>query len=129
ASQRKTRKSPFCSTNSQLPTPNSPTQMQNLLTWARRILSEHFRSQPSRMHLAMAEELGRLAENRGTRLNILGPRGGAKSTVCTLAYVLQVACEKREPYIWIVSDTCQQALIHLENVKEELLENEAIEES
>ncbi len=101
--------------------------MQNLLDWGRRVLSEHFRSPPSRMHVAMADELARFGEQRGMRLNILGPRGGAKSTVCTLAYVLQVACEQREPYIWIVSDTCQQALIHLENVKDELLRNETIE--
>ena len=42
---------------------------------------------------------------RGTKINVLGPRGGAKSTIGTLALPLRAAVECREPYIWIVSDT------------------------
>ncbi|MEX0586550.1 MAG: hypothetical protein WD176_07900, partial [Pirellulales bacterium] len=45
------------------------------------------------------------------------------STVATLAYVLRSALEGWEPYIWIVSDTRQQAWLHLENVKCELMDN------
>ena len=54
---------------------------------------------------------------------MLGPRGGAKSTLGTLAYPLRAALEGREPYIWIVSDTQHQACAHLENIKAELLDN------
>jgi predicted phage terminase large subunit-like protein len=43
--------------------------------------------------------------------------------VATLAYVLKCAVEGAEPYIWIVSDTAEQAALHLENVKRELVEN------
>jgi predicted phage terminase large subunit-like protein len=57
------------------------------------------------------------------KLNVLGPRGGAKSTIGTLAFVLRAAVEGCEPYIWIVSDTRHQACAHLENVKAELLDN------
>ena len=57
------------------------------------------------------------------KLNLLGPRGGAKSTIGTLAFPLREAVEGREPYIWIVSDTKHQACAHLENIKTELLEN------
>ncbi|HEV3417440.1 MAG TPA: hypothetical protein VG056_11520, partial [Pirellulales bacterium] len=53
-------------------------------------------------------------------------RGGAKSTIGTLAFVLRSALEAREPYIWIVSDTKHQAVSHLENVKAELRENPRI---
>jgi len=65
---------------------------------------------------------------RGTKLNLLGPRGGAKSTIGTLAFPLREALEGREPYIWIVSDTKHQACAHLENIKTELLENNRLAE-
>jgi predicted phage terminase large subunit-like protein len=54
---------------------------------------------------------------------VLAPRGSAKSTVGTLAYVLQAALEGGEPYIWIVSATKSQAATHLANVKAELEAN------
>ena len=60
---------------------------------------------------------------RGFKLNVIGPRGGAKSTLVTLAHVLRVALEQREPYVWIISDTQSQARSHLDNVKLELVEN------
>ena len=60
---------------------------------------------------------------RNVKLNVLGPRGGAKSTLVTLAFVLRAAVEGSEPYIWIVSDTKHQAVAHLENVKAELADN------
>ena len=63
------------------------------------------------------------AAARGAKLNVLGPRGGAKSTLGTLAFPLRAALEGREPYIWIVSDTKHQACAHLENIKTELLDN------
>jgi predicted phage terminase large subunit-like protein len=75
------------------------------------------------MHEWMAERLDAMGQERGVKLNVLGPRGGAKSTVATLAYPLRAALEAREPYIWIVSDTKQQAHAHLENLKAELVDN------
>jgi predicted phage terminase large subunit-like protein len=94
-----------------------------LVDWGRCLLPAYFRLAPSRMHLWLSDELDRLAEARGTRLNALGPRGSAKSTLGTLAYVLRAAVEGREPYIWIVSDTIGQAVTHLGHVKAELEEN------
>ena len=64
--------------------------------------------------------------SRSNKINLVGPRGGAKSTIATLAYVLRCAVEQSEPYIWIVSDTKHQAQSHLENIKTELLENSAL---
>ncbi len=65
---------------------------------------------------------------RGVKLNVIGPRGGAKSTLVTLAHVLRAALEGWEPYVWIVSDTRGQAWGHLDNVKLELVENERLAE-
>lgn len=98
----------------------------SLLEWGRMYLPAHFRLPPSRMHRGLASWLDMLHELRGTKLNVIGPRGGAKSTLVTLAYVLRCAVEAREPYIWIVSDTRPQALLHLQNVREELIHNGAL---
>jgi predicted phage terminase large subunit-like protein len=62
-------------------------------------------------------------------LNLLAPRGSAKSTVVTVSFVLHEALFSNHPYIWIVSDTHHQAAAHLENIKTELLENEALREA
>jgi predicted phage terminase large subunit-like protein len=96
---------------------------ERFLRWAREFLPQHFRLPPSKMHLWLAAELERCETSRGGRLNVVGPRGGAKSTVVTLAYVLYALLERDEPYVWIVSDTRGQAAAHLENVKAELVGN------
>lgn len=102
-------------------------EAENLLVWARRLLPEHFDRPPSRMHLWLAEQLAVFDRRRGCRLNVIGPRGSAKSTVGTLAYVLRRALEGGEPYIWIVSDTRNQAAAHLENLRQELESNRQVQ--
>jgi predicted phage terminase large subunit-like protein len=98
----------------------------DLLAWGRKHLEEHFSREPSNMHRWLAEQLAAMRFARGTKINVLGPRGGAKSTIGTLAYPLWAAVECWEPYIWIVSDTKHQACAHLENIKCELLENRVL---
>ncbi len=96
---------------------------KGLLDWAQHYLPTHFRLTPSRMHRWLGEQLDRAVEQRGVKLNLIGPRGSAKSTVATLAFVLRCAVEKQEAYIWIISDTSHQATAHLNNVRWELFEN------
>jgi predicted phage terminase large subunit-like protein len=100
--------------------------VNSLLAWGRQFLPQHCRMNSSPMHHWLGGMLDSLTHRRGRKLNLLGPRGGAKSTLATLAFVLRAALEKTEPYIWIVSDTKHQAAAHLENVKAELLENELL---
>ena len=45
------------------------------------------------MHRWLDAQLAEFATRRGCRINVIGPRGGAKSTVVTLAFVLQSALE------------------------------------
>ena len=97
-----------------------------LLAWARKYLPAHFVKPPSWMHLWLDATLSALPERRGSRINVVGPRGGAKSTIGTLAFPLWLALHAREPYIWIVSDTKRQAAAHLDNVRHELVENERL---
>ena len=94
-----------------------------LIDWGRHLLPGYFRLPPSKMHQWLSDELDALADCRGTRLNALGPRGSAKSTLGTLACVLRSAVHGEEPYIWIVSDTHSQAKTHLAHVKAELEQN------
>ncbi len=100
----------------------------DLLAWGQKYLIEHFSRPPSQMHGWLADQLDRAHTERGTKLNVLGPRGGAKSTLGTLALPLRAAVESWEPYVWIVSDTKHQACADLENLKAELLENRRLAE-
>jgi hypothetical protein len=100
-----------------------------LLAWGRQYLPAHFTRPPSNLHRWLAEELDAMRTQRGSRLNVLGPRGTAKSTVGTLAFPLRAALECWEPYVWIVSDTRHQACAHLENLKAELLDNRLLAEA
>jgi predicted phage terminase large subunit-like protein len=102
---------------------------RDLLSWGVEHLPDHFSRPPSRMHLWLARRLDAMRNARGVKLNLLGPRGGAKSTIGALAFPLREALEGRQPYIWIVSDTKHQACAHLENIKTELLENSCLAEN
>ncbi len=99
---------------------------EGLLQWGRHYLPNHFTKPPSRMHRWLARQLDEMVRRRGRRVNVLGPRGGAKSTLASLAYVLRAAVENWEAYIWIVSDTRHQACAHLDNVRSELVDNHQI---
>jgi hypothetical protein len=100
-----------------------PEEYQPTLTWGRKYLAAHFAKPASAMHQWLEEQLAGYHLQRGSKINLIGPRGSAKSTIVTLCYVLQAAVEGWEPYIWIVSDTRQQAQTHLENAKAELADN------
>ncbi|MEO0529629.1 MAG: hypothetical protein AAF266_03525 [Planctomycetota bacterium] len=105
------------------PVDRASDQDECLLSWCKRYLPTHFRRRPSALHEWMGARLDAMRDGRGMKVNVIGPRGAAKSTIATLAGVLRSAVEATEPYIWIVSDTKDQARSHLENVKTELLEN------
>jgi predicted phage terminase large subunit-like protein len=96
------------------------------LAWGREILPAHFVQPASMMHEWLGAQLDSLHFLRGSKINLIGPRGSAKSTIATLCYVLRAAVENWDRYIWIVSDTKEQAHTHLENVKTELLENKVL---
>jgi predicted phage terminase large subunit-like protein len=93
------------------------------LAWGRHFLPAHFIHPPSAMQCWLGWQLDGLRNERGVKINVIGPRGSAKSTVVTFCYVLQAAVEGREPYIWIVSDTSDQARLHLDNLRTELSDN------
>lgn len=98
----------------------------DLLHWSQHFLPLHFVKTPSAMHVWLAEHLDRIRYERGSQINVLAPRGAAKSTLATFAHPLREAVEGREPYIWLVSDTMSQAHNHLDNIKMELMDNRTL---
>ena len=100
---------------------------EKLLEWARIMLPEHFANAPSAMHRWFEKKLDAATGTRGVKINLLAPRGSAKSTLGTLAFPLREALEGREKYIWIVSDTKSQAKTHLDNIKHEILDNQTVQ--
>ena len=72
------------------------------LAWGRRYLPKYFAKPSSTMHEWLGAQLDAFRKERGTKVNLIGPRGSAKSTIATLCYVLRAAVEGWEPYIWIV---------------------------
>lgn len=97
-----------------------------LAEWAARYLPSYFPLAPSPFHRWLVGELSTLHTRRGTRLNVLAPRGGAKSTWSTLAYPLWCAVHGLEPYIVITSDTGDQAAEFLRAIRAELESNELL---
>src|SRR5262249_8533907 len=102
---------------------------ESLLAWGQRLLPEHFSRESSKMHLWLSERLAEFRHARGKKLNVIGPRGGAKSTIATLTFILRAALEAEEPYIWLVSDTKHHAITHLDNLRAELTENPRLADS
>ena len=100
---------------------------KTILLWPQRYLPSHFSLPAARMHVWMLDRMAAMAQRRGGRLNVIGPRGSAKSTVVTLGYVVWRLAMGDEPYIWIVSETSEQACVHLANVRREIEGNERLE--
>jgi len=89
-------------------------------------LDRHFRLRPSRMHEEIFDLARAASCERSRRLAIAAPRGHAKSTVISLAYVLWAAVHEKEPYIILASATQEQAAALLRHVKDELEDNERL---
>ena len=66
----------------------------DLLAWGRRYLGEHFSRPFSNMHRWLAGQLDAMSTAQGMKLNVLAPRGGAKSTIGTLAFPLRACAGK-----------------------------------
>ena len=96
------------------------------LSWSRRYLPNYFRAAPSAMHVWMADRLHAARKQRGVKLNIVGPRGGAKSTVGNTSYALRCAIEGTESYILLLGKTETMAAKQLSHIKRQIEENPLI---
>lgn len=97
-----------------------------LQTFIKKYLSHYFTAPPSTFHVHLIGHLQGATFTRNVKSAVAGPRGSAKSTICSLAAPLWWACEGLEQYIILGADTSSQAMQHLGHVKEELESNELI---
>lgn len=86
-------------------------------------LRHHFPLPDSAFHTALKQRLEWYTDHRGNNEVWIAPRGNAKSTLISLAYVLYCICIESEKYIVLVSDTQAQAVQFLADVKTELEHN------
>lgn len=104
------------------PGSSPPSQFQ---AWKAKYLQHYFSVAPSQFHKWLSPELSTFHTKRGQRMNILAPRGAAKTTEL-MAYVLFCICEGIESFIILTSDTSDQVEKYLEAIKTELEENDAL---
>ncbi|MCC7146097.1 MAG: phage terminase large subunit [Phycisphaeraceae bacterium] len=91
--------------------------------FAKLYLGQHLRLPPSRMHTELFVLLSQTTERRGRHIAVAAPRGHAKSTVVSLAYVLWSILYDRDRFVLLVSATREQTVQMLRNVKQELQNN------
>lgn len=71
-------------------------------------------------------EMWELCSSSNKHVALAAPRGHAKSTAITLAYVLAACLFRQRDFVVIVSDTWGQSVEFLRDLKSELLENEGL---
>lgn len=99
---------------------------RSILAFAQTYLPAHFKLAPSPMHTELFVDLQDASRQRGARLAIAAPRGHAKSTIVSLAYLLWCICYRTEPYIMLISNTLDLSSDFLSQIKRELQSNERL---
>jgi predicted phage terminase large subunit-like protein len=89
-------------------------------------LRHHFPLPDSKFHDALKARLDWYTTHRGNNEVWIAPRGNAKSTLISLAYILYCICMETEKYIVLVSDTQAQGVQFLADIKTELEHNAII---
>jgi predicted phage terminase large subunit-like protein len=100
----------------------------SILDWGRNYFPDYFTLNPGRHHVDIDANLQKWSKERGIRAVVEGPRGCAKSTFFTFLYPLWAACNGKEPYMILISDTYTQASKYLAGIQHELVTNERLAE-
>jgi len=95
------------------------TGLSSPLAFAQTYLLHHLKLNPSKMHCELFEMLQEISHKRGARMAIAAPRGHAKSTIVSLAYILWCICYRKERFIMLISNTLDQASDFLSQIKSE----------
>lgn len=86
-------------------------------------LGHYFNLAPAKFH----KKLVRILENdKAEAVGVIGFRGSAKSTFCSLAYPIWCAVSRKFNFMILINDTTPQAKLNIANIKTELEENELI---
>lgn len=97
-------------------------------TFAKLYLQHHFPLEASAMQESIFEYLDDATVKRPVRYVVAAPRGHAKSTVVSLAYVLWCVAHQKENFILLLSATKEQASELLTTIKKELETNSLLME-
>ena len=99
------------------------TGAQSPQQFAEAYLQSHCNLPFSRMHEEIFSLLKEITERRNARVAIAAPRGHAKSTIIALAYPLWCVLYGKESFVLIVSNTSDQAVLRLNDIKKQLETN------
>lgn len=100
---------------------------EEFFEWSRFFFPSYFALTPSSFHIWLADELETIADTPGSKLNVLAPRGAAKSTWITFAFIIWLVLVKKEPYIIIAAETIGQSEKYLDSIRDELEQNELLQ--
>jgi hypothetical protein len=96
-----------------------------LMEWGMEYFPHFLGRSMSPLHYTLAEVYDDITYNRGQRVNIVAPRGNAKTTWAQIK-TMKAIVEATEHYILIISDTEKQAAGILDTIKMELESNEKL---
>ena len=96
------------------------TGAQSPQQFAEAYLQYHCNLPFSRMHEEIFFLLKEITERRDGRVAIAAPRGYAKSTIISLAYPLWCVLYGKESFVLVVSNTSDQAISRLNDIKRQL---------
>jgi len=99
------------------------TGAQSPQQFAGAYLQSHCNLPFSRMHEEIFSLLKEITVKRNARVAIAAPRGHAKSTIIALAYPLWCVLYGKESFVLIVSNTSDQAILRLNDIKKQLETN------
>ena len=92
-------------------------------------LSHHFSLPPAPIHRTLTQRLQYLIDTPGRRNGVyVMPRGHAKTTIATLGLPMWCVCFNKRKHIPIISDSFDQAKDQLGNIKNEIEDNDRINE-
>ena len=96
----------------------------DIMYFALVVLPHHFYLKPADFHREIAKQLGKEKPDKYTC--IVAPRGFAKSSLVSLAYILHQVLYRKARFVILLSDTATQAERFLDTIKAELESNETI---
>ena len=86
-------------------------------------LGHYFNLKPANFHKKLVKIL---EDDTAEAVGVIGFRGSAKSTFCSLAYPIWCAVLKKFNFMVLINDTTPQVKLNITNIKAELEENELI---
>ena len=89
--------------------------------WGRAFFPHHFRLKSPLIHKWMID-----FAMKYKKFAVASPRQSAKSTILVFLYPFHAFIFKKKRFIVIVSNTFKKAAMHLDSIKKELIENEAL---